>query len=444
MTIKFNQNRFYRITLCVFIVFAQIVFAQEDKELLESDILTKSKIESARQEIELTIQSVDISQFPTVKVLVEASNKFGEPLDSISPNNVFIYENGIQKKIISIEKILTPEKIAVDFIFLVDKTGSMQQYIDGIKNNIVGFTQKLVKRGIDYRLGLILFSDEIEKIYQPTSNVYEFLGWISRVKAYGGGDEKENALEALSSSSKINFRKEATRVDVLITDAPFHSKGESGDGQTYFSLDDIVPILQKEQIRVFSIVPEKLSQYSVLSKKTRGTNYDIEYPFSTVLDNFSNQLTNLFQITYNSNQGSVPDSIEIGIYNVRTNKIVRKTIPIVELGRKLILEHLLFDVNSYQLPDDIKELNILSDFMFSRPEIKILIEGHTDAIGTLQANQLLSEQRAEVVKQYLIKKGISPDRVQTVGFGELKPIASNSTAFGRQLNRRTEIVIQSK
>ncbi|MEN6511329.1 MAG: OmpA family protein, partial [Chloroherpetonaceae bacterium] len=164
----------------------------------------------------------------------------------------------------------------------------------------------------------------------------------------------------------------------------------------------------------------------------------------TVLDNFSNQLTNLFQITYNSNQGSVPDSIEIGIYNVRTNKIVRKTIPIVELGRKLILEHLLFDVNSYQLPDDIKELNILSDFMFSRPEIKILIEGHTDANGTLQANQLLSEQRAEVVKQYLIKKGISPDRVQTVGFGELKPIASNSTAFGRQLNRRTEIVIQSK
>jgi len=65
----------------------------------------------------------------------------------------------------------------------------------------------------------------------------------------------------------------------LITDAPFHSKGESGDGQTYFNLDDIVSLLQKEQIRVFSIVPEKLSQYSVLSKKTRGTNYDIEYPF---------------------------------------------------------------------------------------------------------------------------------------------------------------------
>lgn len=425
-------------------LFLNPLFSQEENESLETDILTKSKIESARQEISLTIQSVDISRFPTVKILVEASNKFGEPLDSLTPENVFIYENGIQKKILGIEKIITPEKIAVDFIFVVDKTGSMQQYIDGIKNNIVGFTQKLVKRGIDYRLGLVIFSDVIDKVYQPTANVYEFLGWISSVKAFGGGDEKENALEALNQSTKINFRKEATRVDVLITDAPFHSKGEGGDGHTYFDMNDIINTLQKQQVRVFSIVPEKLSQYTTISKKTRGTSYDIEYPFSTVLDNFSNQLTNLFQITYNSNQGSIPDSIEIGVYNAKTNKIVRKTIPIVELGRKLILEHLLFDVNSYELPEDVKELNILSDFMYTRPELSIMIEGHTDNIGTLESNQILSEKRAEKVKQYLIQKGISADRIKTIGFGELKPLASNATAFGRQLNRRTEIVILSK
>lgn len=444
MIFKFLKHKLFLIIIFNLLLFINQAIAQEEQELLESDILTKSKIESARQEISLTIQSVDISQFPTVKILVEASNKFGEPLDSLTPSNVFIYENGIQKKIISIEKIQTPEKIAVDFIFIVDKTGSMQQYIDGIKNNIVGFTQKLVKRGIDYRLGLILFSDEIEKVYQPTSNVYEFLGWISNVKAFGGGDEKENALEALNQSTKINFRKEATKVNVLITDAPFHSKGEAGDGITYFNMDEIISKLQREQIRVFSIVPEKLVQYTTISKKTRGTSYDIEYPFSTVLDNFSNQLTNLFQITYNSNQGTIPDSIEIGIYNVKTNKIVKKTIPIVELGRKLILEHLLFDVNSYQLPEDVKELNILSDFMFSRPDIKILVEGHTDAVGSIESNQILSERRAEVVKQYLINKGISPERIQTIGYGELKPLASNATTFGRQLNRRTEIVILSK
>ena len=442
MLIKPLTRKFIFILILNNILLFNISFAQNEQ--LESDILTKSKIESARQEISLIIQSVDISQFPTVKILVEASNKFGEPLDTLEPNNVFIYENGVQKKIISIEKIKTPEKIAVDFIFIVDKTGSMQQYIDGIKNNIVNFTQKLVKRGIDYRLGLILFSDEIERVYQPTTNVYEFLGWISSVKAFGGGDEKENALEALNQSSKINFRKEATKVDVLITDAPFHSRGETGDGRTNFTMDDIITILQREQIRVFSIVPEKLTQYSTISKKTRGTNYDIEYPFSTVLDNFSSQLTNIFIVTYNSNQASIPDSIEIGVYNSKTNKIVRKTIPIVELGRKLILEHLLFDVNSYQLPKEVKELNILTDFMVSRPEIKILIEGHTDNVGSLEANQILSEKRAEAVKQYLIKRGISPDRIQTVGYGELKPLASNSTTFGRQLNRRTEIVIVSK
>jgi hypothetical protein len=62
----------------------------------------------------------DISQFPNIKILVEASNKFGEPLDTLEPKNVFIYENGIQRNY-SIEKVKTPEKIAFDFIFIVIK-----------------------------------------------------------------------------------------------------------------------------------------------------------------------------------------------------------------------------------------------------------------------------------------------------------------------------------
>lgn len=417
--------------------------AQENKEL-EQDILSKAKIEAARKEVDLNIQSVDISKFPTITILIEAYNKLGEPLDSLSPENLFIYENGERKQILNVKKIPTAEKIPVDFVFLIDKTGSMQAYIDAVRNNIVSFAQKLVKRGIDYRLGLVLFSDEVEKVYQPTSNVYDFLNWISGVKAYGGGDEKENALEALAATSKMKFRNEANKVDILITDAPFHQRGENGEGLTNYDFNSAVSLMQKNQIRVFSIAPEKLKQYEEFSKKTRATWFDLDYPFSTVLDNFSNQLTNLYYVTYSSNKSMVPDSIEIGFYDSKQNRLVKKLIPIIELGRKLILEHLLFDVASYQLPENIDELNILAEFMRSRPEMKILIEGHTDFMGEIQANQILSEKRAEGVKQYLVKKGIPAERIQTVGYGELKPIASNKTEFGRQLNRRTEIVILSK
>lgn len=439
---SFNSLKKYQfLIIFILILFNIESFAQIDSEL---DVLNRAKIEAARKEIDLTIQNVDISKFPQVKVLIEAFNKIGEPLDSLSPQNVFIYENGEKKQVISVEKVPTAEKITIDFVFVLDKTGTMQKYIDAIKLNIINFTKSLLKRNIDYRVGLILYSDEVEKIYQPTKNVYDFLNWISGVRAYGGGDEKENALEALAATTKIDYRREATRIAVLITDAPYHQVGEQGDGRTGYSTNTLISTLQKNQIRLFAITPQDLEQYKTISRMARGSWYDLEYPFSTVLDNFSNQLTNLYFVTYLSTRTAIPDSIDIGIYDPKTNKVIRKSIPIVELGRKLILEHLLFGVASYSLPPLVPELDILTDFMKAKPNIKILVEGHTDAIGGLESNQTLSEKRAEAVRDYLINKGIEPNRIETMGFGKSKPIANNNTAFGRQLNRRTEIVIISK
>ncbi|OGU58725.1 MAG: hypothetical protein A2X64_00150 [Ignavibacteria bacterium GWF2_33_9] len=442
--IKKQFNLPFKLFIVLLILIPALSFAQDDEQLRQQ-ILSNAKVEAAKKEVDLTIQSVDISKFPVIKVLMEAYNKLGEPMDSLSPDNVFIYENGERKQVLDVTKIETAEKIAYDFIFVVDKTGSMQPFIDAVRNNIVHFAQNLVKRGINYRLGLVLFSDDVEKVYQPSLDVYEFLNWISSVKAYGGGDEKENALEAMAvAATKINNRKEANKVIILITDAPFHQAGETGEGITKYSKQPIVELLQKNQTRVFTISPEKLTQYVEIAKATRGNWYDLDYPFSTVLNNFSNQLTSLYSVTYQSGKSNVPDSIEIGFYDTKLQKLIKKTIPIVELGRKLILEHLLFDVASSQLPDNIGELNILADFMHSREELRILIEGHTDSVGSEEMNQLLSERRAIAVKNYLERSGISANRIETIGFGELKPIASNKSLFGRMLNRRTEIVILSK
>ncbi|WP_397476157.1 outer membrane protein OmpA [Pusillimonas sp.] len=71
----------------------------------------------------------------------------------------------------------------------------------------------------------------------------------------------------------------------------------------------------------------------------------------------------------------------------------------------------------------------------------LIAVGHTDSIGTEQYNQGLSERRANSVKQYLIGKGIDPNRIYTEGKGELQPVASNATREGRAQNRRVEIEI---
>lgn len=91
--------------------------------------------------------------------------------------------------------------------------------------------------------------------------------------------------------------------------------------------------------------------------------------------------------------------------------------------------------------NDIKKV---ADFMKQYPGTTVVIEGHTDEIGTREYNQRLSEERAGSVRQYLIDNfGISGSRVASIGYGEERPVADNYTAEGRQENRRVEAVIST-
>jgi len=81
----------------------------------------------------------------------------------------------------------------------------------------------------------------------------------------------------------------------------------------------------------------------------------------------------------------------------------------------------------------------LYKMLSSNPTLKIIIEGHTDNVGSAASNKTLSEQRATSVKNSLVNKGISADRIKTLGFGQDKPVADNSTEDGKAKNRRVEI-----
>lgn len=113
-----------------------------------------------------------------------------------------------------------------------------------------------------------------------------------------------------------------------------------------------------------------------------------------------------------------------------------------ERGLVVNLQNVLFDFGTASIkPGSAENLAKLYRFLIEYPERKILIEGFTDSVGPENVNKKLSEQRAQAVKQVLVESGIAPNRIMTRGYGEEYPIADNSTAAGRQQNRRVEVVI---
>ncbi len=87
-----------------------------------------------------------------------------------------------------------------------------------------------------------------------------------------------------------------------------------------------------------------------------------------------------------------------------------------------------------------KQLDQLAQILKERSDLVIEIRGHTDNVGDAMSNQKLSEKRAIAVMDYLINKGVSPDRLKAIGLGERYPIADNSTPEGRAKNRRIEFI----
>ncbi|HWB64270.1 MAG TPA: OmpA family protein [Chitinophagales bacterium] len=113
--------------------------------------------------------------------------------------------------------------------------------------------------------------------------------------------------------------------------------------------------------------------------------------------------------------------------------------------RTFTLNNVFFDSGKSSLrPESDKELNQLAEYMNLKKSLIIEIAGHTDNVGSADANQKLSEDRANAVKQYLVKKGIADNRVQAKGYGDTQPVADNDTPQGRQQNRRTEVRIISE
>ena len=113
--------------------------------------------------------------------------------------------------------------------------------------------------------------------------------------------------------------------------------------------------------------------------------------------------------------------------------------------RKIVLRGVNFDFDKATIrPDARPVLDEAIRILKEESGISVVAEGHTDAVGSETYNQGLSERRAQAVRDYLVDGGVAPSRIETVGYGESQPVATNDTAEGRAQNRRVELEVKGQ
>lgn len=108
-------------------------------------------------------------------------------------------------------------------------------------------------------------------------------------------------------------------------------------------------------------------------------------------------------------------------------------------SQHFVLDGVEFDTGKATIrPESFPRLDRVVEYMMHKKKSRIEISGHTDNVGNPANNQKLSEKRAQACRDYIVSKGIDASRVQAVGYGDKRPVATNDTAEGRQANRRIE------
>jgi outer membrane protein OmpA-like peptidoglycan-associated protein len=199
-------------------------------------------------------------------------------------------------------------------------------------------------------------------------------------------------------------------------------KGTVRDALTKEVLEADLEVVDNEKNEVISELKTNKTTGGYLVVLPSGKNYGIRVQKQDYLFHSEN-----FDIPQSTNYQEIVKDVDL-----------KK----VKIGTKIVLRNIFFDFDKATLrPESSLELERLYQLLVDIPSLKIEVSGHTDNKGSAEYNKELSAKRAQSVVDYLIQKGIKADRLKSAGYGFEKPMATNDTDEGRQLNRRTEFEI---
>ncbi len=256
--------------------------------------------------------------------------------------------------------------------------------------------------------------------YYTSVNSNGFGGRDLYMITFLGSEKNDNSKETDIAKTDVKIEKKQEDPQAKLTIL----KGIISDELTKKPLDATVEIIDNQLNKIITSFNSNSFSGKYLISLPAGKNYGIAVKKNGYL--------------FHSENFNIPDTA--AFQEISKDISLKK----LEVGSTIVLKNIFYDFDKATLrQESTNELERLLKLLNEMPSLNIEISSHTDSKGANDYNAKLSENRAKSVVDFLIKSGISPDRLVSKGYGEEKPISTNETEEGRQLNRRTEFKILS-
>ena len=444
------------------------------------------KNESKKRRLIFEIFQVDRSNYPEeVKLRVVVADTFGNFVRGLAPPSIsntearrffreIIERSGSKYQKINdfkVEEINEQISKPYDVAFCLDYSGSMAYNIKSLEHAV----RKMVnQKNPDDRFSIVKFDDSLKTEIRLENDINKILSevpwqglgdeWGGGTALYAGADE---ALEALSLDNKTR-----QKILFLFTDGHENSSFLHSENNRLFRANDLIKKARKYGIKIYPIGFGDATNDALLDAlgwMTDGFAFQVDnrQKLEAAYSEIPRLFRNYYEITYKplKNQDAKGEKgVSLKYYNNQKTTATTtkyqvnedfevdeekgKNVPIGSLKNKkqvLVPPQVVayFNFDRYDLKlEFLPNIEVIYKFLAKNPELQIDITGHTDLVGTIEKNMLLSKQRAESVQQYLIRKGISKDRMHIIAKGKSKPIwRIEDEPWQAAENRRIEITV---
>jgi outer membrane protein OmpA-like peptidoglycan-associated protein len=368
-----------------------------------------------------------------------------------------------------IEKVI-PKKD--DISIKIDKN-SKEISIDGVLSNQNDFNSLALKyKGLKNRnlkfdknvqnsqaFGMILNLNEILNRFKSGYIEYHDKNLI--VNGVVASKEDKELIEATLksiSSIKVSSNIAVEEPKPVVKHIGKLSITKEGDNVTIsgiFSsqkeIDSLVELLKSKNLNV-------RKELCIVDSDLKEDRWKV--PFVLVVDDFVNFIEGTIQfdkdtffIIGKTDKDGIKEDIDERLNKIDENISISTEVKFIKTKLKkeqiqervnsiLKLKNVRFITATATLLDESKPiLDEIADILLNNPNIKVKIAGYTDSDGNEKTNLILSQYRADTVREYLIKKGVNPNNLKAIGYGEAKPLVENNSEENKQINRRVEFII---